>query len=874
VKLDRNGKYPNFFGEQRLSLSIPGHRHGGNGRWPIVIGVLGVEISLISAVTPVLIYAGVPILQLVLILIALIAVFLVVHLIAYAIYRGLRWKIASGLPIFNPADRISLTPQERILIASNRQEPLDELNGYIKRGIRAVLIQGVKGVGKSTLAAFIARPEDFWIDFIGKKIDLPTLLMMSAEWLRFRELQATLKVAKSIGELHVLMLCNRLQVSPRRMFFDNLETLLKRRTTEFRDAGIALFFEKLILSNHNCQLVMTSRIIPVLCKGQNLNNVGQCALLKLGGLKDQDGAELLKSKGIRGTDEDRLREISAEVDGNPLLLKILPPLVNLPGGVRYLKDLKRWKEEFEERGLNTRLLNEAAQDGKLLLYRLSIIPEPVTFDELEVLCGSDPNAQQWVGGLVNRSLLEKISEGEFDTYRLHPAIAETARRELEKHPKLLRKARQRAVEMYLAASQQLKPSNEWRSLEDCQPLIRAAELMIDLGDFKNASNLVIETLQDPLDRWGYWRLLRDFYQDLLDLVSKFLWKPKEVKHAHGLIMRNYGTTVRQLGAIKQAIGFHERELSIMRRIGDRQGESRAYGNLGNAYESLGDCRKAIEFHEKHLKIAQEIGDLVGVGRAYGNLGNAYDSLGNYIKAVEFHEKHLKIAKEIGDRAGEGRANGNLGNAYDSLGDHRKAIEFHETDLRIAQEIGDLPCEGGAYGNLGNAWYALGEYDKAIEFYEKHMQIAQKTGDRAGEGRAYNNLGNAWQALGEYTKAAEFHKKDLRIAQELGDRAGEGITNHNLGEDYLLLGNFSEAAYFTVRGLLLFNELGMPYSRESIINLIKCKDKLDSEQFREAVVKSVGTDGAEKVDKLLLLHEDRQEKESVKSNKPGGPTATH
>jgi tetratricopeptide (TPR) repeat protein len=78
-----------------------------------------------------------------------------------------------------------------------------------------------------------------------------------------------------------------------------------------------------------------------------------------------------------------------------------------------------------------------------------------------------------------------------------------------------------------------------------------------------------------------------------------------------------------------------------------------YCTLGNAYYSLGNFSKAIEYHKEHLTMAKEVGDRAGESRAYGNFGNAYQSLGDFSKAIEYHTQDLAIAKEVGDRVGEG-----------------------------------------------------------------------------------------------------------------------------------------------------------------------------------------------------------------------------
>lgn len=61
-------------------------------------------------------------------------------------------------------------------------------------------------------------------------------------------------------------------------------------------------------------------------------------------------------------------------------------------------------------------------------------------------------------------------------------------------------------------------------------------------------------------------------------------------------------------------------------MGDKHGESSAYGSLGIAYDSLEDFKNALKYHNLHLEITKEIGDKHGEGKAHGNLGITYYSL--------------------------------------------------------------------------------------------------------------------------------------------------------------------------------------------------------------------------------------------------------
>ena len=257
------------------------------------------------------------------------------------------------------------------------------------------------------------------------------------------------------------------------------------------------------------------------------------------------------------------------------------------------------------------------------------------------------------------------------------------------------------------------------------------------------------------------------------------------------------------------IAWLETSARAARKLGNREQEGMALGNLGTAYRDLGETRKAIEYHEQVLAIARETGDRHGEGSALGNLGNAYSDLGEPRKAIEYYEQDLAIARETGDRRGEGGTLGNLGNRYVELGETRKAIEYYEQRLAIARETGDRRGEGMTLGNLGVAYRDLGETRKPIEYYEQRLAIARETGDRRGEGAALGNLGVAYRDLGETRKAIEYYEQHLGIARETGDRRVEGTVLHNRAVALDKLGRREEAIADARAALAICEEIEDP-----------------------------------------------------------------
>ncbi|XP_037255858.1 G-protein-signaling modulator 1 isoform X3 [Falco biarmicus] len=264
---------------------------------------------------------------------------------------------------------------------------------------------------------------------------------------------------------------------------------------------------------------------------------------------------------------------------------------------------------------------------------------------------------------------------------------------------------------------------------------------------------------------------------------------------------NLGNTLKILGQFDEAVVCCQRHLDISQEQGDKVGEARALYNIGNVYHAKGKhlswnmaqdpgyvpqevketLQKASEYYERNLSLVKELGDRAAQGRAYGNLGNTHYLLGNFSEAIAFHKERLAIAKEFGDKAAERRAYSNLGNAHIFLGRFDISAEYYKKTLQLSRQLKDQAVEAQACYSLGNTYTLLQDYERAIEYHLKHLVIAQELGDRVGEGRACWSLGNAYVSLGSHEQALHFARKHLEISQEIGDRNGELTAQVNMAQ---------------------------------------------------------------------------------------------
>ncbi|XP_055381974.1 G-protein-signaling modulator 2 [Condylostylus longicornis] len=267
---------------------------------------------------------------------------------------------------------------------------------------------------------------------------------------------------------------------------------------------------------------------------------------------------------------------------------------------------------------------------------------------------------------------------------------------------------------------------------------------------------------------------------------------------------NLGNTLKIMGKFDEAVLCCDRHLVLSRQLGDRLSEARALYNLGNVYHAKGkhygqkspgdfadivkeSLEKAVEYYKQNLNLMKELGDRGAQGRAYGNLGNTYYLLGNFKMAIEHHEERLRIAKEFGDKAAERRANSNLGNSHIFLGQFEEAAEHYRRTLALAVELGEKAIEAQACYSLGNTYTLLRDFKSAINYHNRHLDIARLLGDKIGEARACWSLGNAHSAEENHEKALQYAEEHHRLAVELTDQIGESTAKINIIDLRKILG---------------------------------------------------------------------------------------
>ena len=621
------------------------------------------------------------------------------------VIEGIRQLLSSMAPQHTAQSRTSsaivITTPPLVKDWVGRSEEITQLQDWITNpNIPLISIQGLGGMGKSTLAAYLFQQfqENSSIDHSEFNIHhfLWTDVTQQPDFTAFTEtvLRGLGVRPTTGGDTHQLIqqLMECLKQKSCLLVVDNLESLLND-TGEWLDSAYEQFFSDWLYQGQNSKLLLTTREKPKLFQGLS-------SWMTLLGLPRSEGGLLLQSLEIQGAVAE-LEAFAQSVDGHPLTLKLVAGFLReyCEGQLQQVAELGLATEELVYREAEGR--HRERQDARISwileqhLQRLSVEEKQFLLNLSVFRQGFDREAAgwMWVEGqeaegrsgeqvkpivivkalkrLCNRSLLVDLEGGVYQFQLLVQGY-------LQQREEDFLAAHQQAIAYYRT---KLKPEPS-DDLSDLNAHLEVFYHYCQRREYAQAYDVLFSCFT--------FLGLRGYYQTLVDVYGRLTreWQPEADgdKVNQGWSWTLLGNSYKNLGQYQLAIDAHKQANQIFSAINYKQGKAASLGNLGLAYYSLGEYQRAIDYHQQYLEIAREIGDRQGEANSLGGLGLAYYSLGEYQRAIDFHQQNLEIAREIGDRRGEANAWFNSGSVLKKLNRPSQAMTAFENARNLYQTM--------------------------------------------------------------------------------------------------------------------------------------------------------------------------------------------
>ena len=571
------------------------------------------------------------------------------------------------------------------------------------REVAAMLLWGMPGIGKSTLASRIfeslaGKKSLFWYSF--REWDTEgSFLFALAEFLSAAGKGDTNKAFRQgVGRAELyLPLLSDLSDSDIVLFLDDVQKPAKDVSS------IVQMLVEAARSSGTSKLILISRSVPTFFSRTMTGNLS----IELVGL-DRDSAWKF-AQSLNAKDSVRLIE---ESHGHPLLLNLMAR-----GGIAQAKgDVT----SFIEREVYSSLSPEEMR----LLELLSVYRHPVSVDALHV------SNFAVVSGLRQKALVMEQEEGilTHDLLRefflshmtseslssLHHTAAEFC-------------SRQDGVEWTLEALYHRVQASEWS---------HACQIAVDHA---------VE-------------LAKEFPQETYSMLSKVDVKSlSNLNRAELLFIR--GQIGESLGMGESALTDFETSLSL---LGDKDPAKKAFvlGALASLQSQEERWSESLTTHQNALKIYERSDDKEGQARELMNIGSVHRRRGDRARAMEAYQRALSLSTKAEDRPSQAACLNNIALLEWDQGRLDEAEMKLRESVKLTHAVKDHDGEARGLENLAGLYRAEGKLSEAATVFQESAEAFRRSGGMEDFKRMVSVSAETLGMMARYGPAIELCEKTV------------------------------------------------------------------------------------------------------------------
>jgi tetratricopeptide (TPR) repeat protein len=666
--------------------------------------------------------------------------------------------------------QIGVAPDVGVFL--DRQEQINRIRSFLEQDQRKlVIVQGLPGIGKSSLAAKMVGELRFgfkgvlWTECKADQTSLDTLMgdlrtlleeagdtTLSGIWRDPRPVMLDAKIRRLIRAL---------AANPYLLVFDDFDNWLTpdlvMKNQQVRNLLVAI-----IRGTHRSKVILVSDRQPLFHPLIDGIPPGSILERTLPRLPNSWARHLLRNEGLRTKDRKLLSNIVTYCDGNPLMLRIFAHQV-----VKGYHDAKELLtsggagSEFDS--LLETVIRDLTAESLRQLELLCILRQPLARSDFRELGMHFKSA---VGPLLGRFLAMEDP----NTLRVEvPSLVRTIvlRRMPEQRRRDLHKE---AADLYLRR----RGGRDVASYPEALGILEEAYHLAEASDYEGAARAVISVSSHLID-WGYPELAE---QNLLRVIEK---STDRLVQAGG--QWDLGAIYDLRGRPEQALHYFRQALDLYRSLGDHTGVARTQFRIGRIHNALGEFELADSNFESCIRTCEEHG--VTAGRAASlvsmgwNIRIRFPSETN--RALELYREGLRLADQR-DAETLCTAHRQIGFLLaEGLGEREDALWHYGEAVRIGKKHNLAKESTAVQIDLGYLYAEWGDYPRAESCCHRAIEACEVLGDDYGLANARYNLGRVLEALGRPGEAMEQYELSQQLYIDVGNPFGQSSASLRIGE---------------------------------------------------------------------------------------------
>lgn len=705
-----------------------------------------------------------------------------------------------------------------------RDDPLRELDQAMSHGPAGVLIHGLEGVGKTTLARCFARR---LLD--ADRISTDRLFCFSLLWdIRTAEYVINHLGIELLGlefvldsmEERIERLAESLRQQRCLIIWDDFEVVYGIQSEEERAKFRSQDQQHLLdllkkLHGGNTKVLITSR------SDESWLGTHDCFRINLGGFEGEERwqycKKMLSNLGLSTDHKDpQLARLLDQTDGNPMAMRIMLP------------ELKDRSAEELCKALETNLQSlgdvAMASEGKLLAtlqYAEQSVPESsrpllvplalyerfVDGNDLEAMAAQSGTAQSETAtrtrvdallqALTHAGLLESCGA---TIYQIHPMLTRYLRRsEVESSDKSWQRA---FVEVMASRTNSFPPVKGSEQRIPCyfndlnyQAALELADHLCMDSQFSRLLYCLITNTQNK----------RDFDEKVRGYRQTADAKPPAGDpEAEAARFYKLGLITLQQRDFDAAAASFSHALEIAEGMDNENVVATIWHVLGWVAQEQGNLDTAETLCQKALCQYEKLDKERNAMNIYGSLGLIAMKQRHFDVAEQWIQKARAVFEKRSDEFNAAGSYHRLGFLAQTQQDFDAAVEWYEKSLAMNEAIGNEHGKARTYYHLGMVTTERSDFDAAGEWFRKSLEIIMKQGDQYTAPNLYERLGVRAYLKRDFDFAERWSQKALEIAQQQNNQPIMACAHHLLAMITAERGNLEGAETLYGKTLQLFN----------------------------------------------------------------------
>ncbi|HEV2580693.1 MAG TPA: tetratricopeptide repeat protein [Ktedonobacteraceae bacterium] len=178
----------------------------------------------------------------------------------------------------------------------------------------------------------------------------------------------------------------------------------------------------------------------------------------------------------------------------------------------------------------------------------------------------------------------------------------------------------------------------------------------------------------------------------------------------------------------RAEAYFSQSLELARRVNDPELVSDVLSRLGGMFSDRGRYAEAEAYNQEGLELARAVGNTNRVAKLVSNLSTLAILQGKFEQAERYGLEALELARQVGSLDEICYISTNLGALALDMQEYTKAERYLKESLAIARRIADMKIISADLGSLGTLAMRLERYDEASAYLQESLALARQVGD--------------------------------------------------------------------------------------------------------------------------------------------------